>query len=284
MKWLREPLVHFLALGGLVFLAFFWFGGSESGEGDRIVVSAAQVEGLADGFVSAWQRPPTESELAGLVAEHVREEILYREALAMGLAENDMVVRQRMRQKLEFLAAELRDPAEPTEEELAAYLAEHRELFRVDSRVSFDHVYFDRGRRGVAAEEDASRLRKRLAVEDELDTADLGDRLPLPRRYRNAAIAGIAGRFGISFAEALADLPVGEWSGPVESSHGLHLVLLRDRTEGRLPALEEVRDEVLRHFTAARREGARESFYGELRSRYEVVVEEPTVASVGEGK
>ena len=281
MKWLREPLVHFLALGAGLFLLFALLGDS-SGRDDRVVVSAAQVELLAQGFARTWQRPPSPEELDGLVEEYVREEIYYREALAMGLDRDDTIVRRRMRQKLEFFADDLIAGVEPSEEDLRAYLAEDPETFREAGRVTFQHVYFNRDRRGEAAVDDAEDLRERLAAgEEDEDLEDLGDRLPLPRRYREAPTDKLAGRFGSIFVEQLAGLPVGEWAGPIESGYGLHLVRIESRQAGRVPGLEEVRDAVEREWRAARREEAKEAFYRGLRERYNVTVEKPAAAPGG---
>lgn len=165
MNWLREPLVHFLALGAALFLLYARWGGSGERRDDRIMVSTAQVGLLAEGFERTWQRPPTVRELRGLIDDFVQEEIYYREALAMGLDREDTIVRRRMRQKLEFFAEDLAEAGEPTGEELRVYLAEHPERFRVTGLVTFEHIYFNRDRRGEAEEEDARRLLARLAEE-----------------------------------------------------------------------------------------------------------------------
>jgi hypothetical protein len=273
-KWLREPLVHFLALGALLFLLFALLGDAGGGREDRVVVSAAQVELLAQGFARTWQRPPSPEELDGLVEEYVREEIYYREALTMGLDRDDTIVRRRMQQKLEFFADDLVAGVDPSEEDLQAFLTENPETFSMAGRVTFQHVYFNRDERGQDAIEDARRLRERLAVgEEDADLESLGDRLPLPRRYREAPTDKVAGRFGSIFVEQLSDLPIGEWAGPVESGYGLHLVRIESREAGRVPELEEVRDAVDREWRAARRVEAKEAFYRGLRERYEVVIE-----------
>ena len=282
MKWLREPLVHFLALGAGLFLLFDVVGEREDNRADRVVVSAAQVELLAEGFAGTWQRPPTAQELEGLVEDHVREEIYYREALAMGLDRDDVIVRRRMRQKLEFLADDMLAAVEPTEEELRGFLAENPETFRVASRVTFEHIYFSRDRRGDAAAADARRLLQRLeAGAGGLDVAELGDRPPVPRKYTDAPADKLASRFGSAFVEQLPALPEGRWAGPIESGYGLHLMRIRDRQPGRVPAFEEVREAVEREWRAAERQEASEAFYQGLRQRYEVIVEGPGVDSPG---
>lgn len=281
MKWPREPLVHFLVLGAALFALFALVNDSEDAGGERITVSAAQVELLAEGFARTWQRPPTPEELTGLVEDHVREEVYYREALAMGLDRDDTIVRRRMRQKLEFFAADMLDAVEPTEEELEAYLEEHPETFRVASRVTFEHVYFNRDRRGEAAVADAERLRQRLDDGAGVpDVSTLGDRLPLPDKYTGVALDKVGRRFGTVFVEQLAGLPEGRWAGPIESGYGLHLVRIHERQAGELPDLRDVREAVEREWRAARRQEAAEAFYRGLSERYQVIVEMPPEEAV----
>ncbi len=284
MKLLREPLIHFLALGAGLFLLFALVGGSDDDLTNRITVSSGQIELLAEGFARTWQRPPTPQEISGLVDDHIREEVYYREAMAMGLDRNDTIVRRRMRQKLEFFTDDILAAVEPSDEELEAYLAENQERFRVAGRISFEHIYFNADRRGDAAAGDAERLRVRLdAGGGELDTAELGDGLPLPRKYSDAPADRVGSRFGSVFAEGLAALPVGEWAGPIESGFGLHLVFVRDRQPGRVPDFDEIRAVVEREWRAERRVEAKEAFYQGLRARYEVIVDEPNAAAAEAG-
>ena len=274
MKLLREPLFHFLILGAGLFALFGLVGDSEESRTGRIVVTVGQIQRLTEGWARTWQRPPTQQELNGLVEDFIREEVFYREALAMGLDRDDMIVRRRLRQKLEFLTDDIVSTVEPTEEQLRDHLAENAEQFRVDSSLSFDHVYFNRDRRGDAVTRDAEELLSRLeTATSDVDLAALGDPLLLPGEYQQASLSEIAGRFGREFAVQLAELPVGRWVGPVESGYGLHLVLIRERIPGEAPAFEDVREAVEREWGAARRKAAAETFYQGLRERYSVVVE-----------
>jgi len=274
-RLLHEPLVKFLALGGGLFLLFGAVGDRDSRRADRIVVSAGQIESLAEGWMRTWRRSPTSEELDGLIAEHIREEILYREALAMGLDRDDTVVRRRLRQKMEFIGEDAA-VAEPTEEELRAYLASHADAFRSEQRISFAQVYLDRDRRGESALRDAEGLLARLDGDGAvIDPAELGDPLLLPHAYESLPASELARLFGQDFAEQLAGLPTGRWVGPVESAYGLHLVLIRQRGEGAMPGLEEVRDAVRREWQVARREESGEELYRRLRERYTVAVERP---------
>jgi len=288
MRWLREPLLHFLLIGAALFWITGFFGGRASERPDRIALTAGDLEQLAVGFSRTWQRPPTAQELAGLVEERVREEIFYREALAMGLDRDDTIVRRRLRQKLEFLSEDLA-VLEPTDADLAAWLAAHPESFRSEPRVGFRQVYLSRDRRGDRLRGDALRVLEQLRAGDgRLDPEALGDPLPLPAEADGLSAGEVSRLFGGDFTARLLELEPGGWEGPVESAYGLHLVFVRDRVPGRVPALGEVRDAVTREWLAQRRSEAREEFYRGLRARYQVEVPElappgPASAAAGEG-
>jgi len=286
MRWFREPLLHFLILGA----ALFWLAGAlgdpANGRPDRIVLTAGDVEQLGAGFERTWQRPPSEEELAGLLEDRVREEIFYREALALGLDRDDTIVRRRMRQKMEFLSEDLA-AAEPSDADLERWLAANREAFRQEPRVAFRQVYLSRDRRGEAVRADALRLLAELRAADaDLDPAAQGDPLPLPAESDALSASEVSRLFGGAFSARLFELAAGRWEGPVESAYGLHLVFVRERVEGRDPALAEVREAVAREWLADRRQQAREDFYRDLRSRYEVEIAEPgpVAAPAAEGR
>jgi hypothetical protein len=276
-KVLREPLLHFVGLGAGLFVLFGVVGESADERPDRIVISAAEVENLAELFERTWRRPPTRAEIDGLIEDHIKEEILYREALALGLERDDIVIRRRLRQKMEFISEDVAQPAEPTEAKLQAFLAEHADRFREPSRISFAQVYLSPDRRGEDVWGDAERMLVALDA-GQSDPAEAGDPFLLEQDYRELAAQDVEGLFGGAFAAGVAELPVGRWSGPVESGYGLHLVLVRDRTPARLPDLAEVRDAVANEWDAVRQEEANRVFYERLRGGYEVTVERPASA------
>ena len=268
MKLLREPLVHFLILGAALFLLFGVVGGPDQEPVERIEVTEGQIGQLIETFTAARQRPPTGEELQGLIDDHLREEIYYREALAMGLDRDDTIVRRRLRQKLEFLTDDVVETADPTEQDLAEYYREHADDFRLMGQLSFRHVYFGR------EQEAASTLLELKGAGDAADTSDLGDRMPVPAEYDLIADSEIAGNFGNEFVDALATLPVESWAGPVESSIGWHLVLIRERHAGVVRPLEQVRRVVEREWRTARRREAEEAYYRNLLERYDVRIAE----------
>jgi hypothetical protein len=280
---LREPLVHFLALGALIFLIAALraaLPASATAE-RRIVITAGDVQHVADGFARTWQRPPTAAELAGLVDEYVRDEVYYREAVALGLERDDTVVRRRLRQKMEFVVEDAVTGAPPSDAALQAYLDAHADTFRREPEISFRHVYLDRDRRGAAVADQARALVARLArAGPDFDTAALGDAILLPSDFDHVPASEVSRTFGDEFATALASLPVSTWSGPIASGYGVHVVFVRNRTPGRVPPLAEVRDAVARELGAATRKDMVERAYAALRARYEVVVEPAARAAV----
>lgn len=274
-RLLKEPLLHFALLGAVLFLVYGRMRPTSAAGADEIVVSSGQVEHLAVGFSRVWQRAPSASELKGLIDDHVKEEILSREAIALGLDRDDSVIRRRLRQKMEFVAEDLAVTAEPTEAELQQYLGSHPEAFFEEPRTTFEHVFLreDRGERlGADAEELLAQLR---AGGPSADASELGDRLLIPGRFTLEPSRGVAAQLGPEFAAALDAVPVGEWAGPLRSAFGLHLVLVAERSPGRLPALDEVRDAVRRELIAARRERMNRKLVERLLAKYRVTIELP---------
>jgi hypothetical protein len=273
---LREPLVHFLALGGLLFVYFEWSGGGAGPGSARIVVTQGLVQHLASGFARTWQRPPTEAELKGLVDDHVKEEIATREAAAMGLDRDDTIIRRRLRQKLEFLVEETAAEAPVTDAEVQAWLDRHPEAFRSESQVALRQVYFSTDRRGASARADAERVlgRLRLAGSGE-DAASLGDASMLPHALPRGPLAEVARSFGRDFAARIDALEPGRWTGPIESPYGLHLVLVEERIASSRPALAEVRPLVERELLVERRRAQLDALYERLLAKYTVTVDMP---------
>lgn len=271
----REPLVAFVILGTVLYLAYVLASGVFSGDEARtITIDESEIELLADGWQRQWQRSPTADELEALVDGRVREEVLYREALAMGLDRNDVVVRRRMVQKLELLSQDLALLADPTEAELRSFFAEREEEYRLPPRLSFSHVYFNVDRRADPFA-DAERLLERLRSSDPIpDRApDQGDRFMPGYDYPLASPLEVQRAFGAGFAADLFRIDVG-WQGPIASGYGVHLVHVTEKVESRLPAFEEVRERVVNDFDRVRRERANEALYQGLRERYEVEIDE----------
>jgi hypothetical protein len=240
----------------------------------EIVVTEGRIGNLTETFARTWQRPPTAEELNGLVEDYIREEVLYREGVALGLDRDDTIIRRRLRQKLEFVSEDAASAVEPTDTELAAYLAKNADDYRVEAQLTFTQVFLDPSKRGDRFDTDAAALLDVLRTRgDKVNPATLGDSLMLEPRYELAGEADIARLFGSEFEAEIRDQPVGEWVGPLKSGYGAHLVRIEARTPGRMAPLAEVRDEVARDWAARRRQEVLEAQYQELRSRYRVRIE-----------
>jgi hypothetical protein len=268
---LREPLVHFLALGGLLFLFYLYRNGGLGAGANRIVVGSGQVASLRASFEKLWLRPPSPEELRGLLDDFVREEIAVREATARGLEQGDVVIRRRLRQKLEFLLEDELAIAPPTDAELQKWLDEHPADFLVQPVVTFRQVYINSDRRGASAESDAETALRKLRAGANPETA--GDATLLPGETGPAEVRDVAMRFGEEFATAVAGIEPGPWTGPVKSTYGLHLVQVVKKVPGRSADLALVRAQVTRDVLVARRAAGVDSVYRALQERYKITVD-----------
>jgi hypothetical protein len=283
-RLLREPLVHFLLLGALLFGWSAWQDGGAAAGSNRIVVTPGVVDYLAAGFSRTWQRPPSDIELKGLIDEHVKEEIAAREAMAMGLDRDDIVIKRRLRQKLEFLLVDDAAAAPPTDAELKAWLDRNPESFRIEPTLAFRQVLLRPERRGASMTADATKLLAKLrASGPEVATQDLGDASMLPAETQLQPLREVANSFGQDFADALMKLAPRQWSGPVESSFGLHLVLVRERTEGAAAELATVRPLVEREVLAERRKAELQALYERMLAKYSVRIDSPKLPSAAAG-
>jgi hypothetical protein len=273
-KALREPLVHFLLIGAALFAMSELLPKRGVASPADIVVTEGKIEDLAAVFERVWRRPPTPEEMDQLIQEHVREEVLYREGLALGLDRDDTVIRRRIRQKIEFMVEDSVDPSEPTDAELQAFLEAHPETFVTQPRYSFRQVYLEAGPVDPEAEAEADRLLQQLG-DPSVDASGLGNRSMLAHAYSDLRAPQAARSFGTDFSEALAELPLGRWTGPIASGYGLHLVRVDQVTPSRMPDLAEVRSAVAREWSNARRAQVRDRFFEQVESKYRITIERP---------
>jgi hypothetical protein len=244
------------------------------GKPGHIIITQGKIDNLATTFARVWQRPPAAQELEGLIQDYVREEVLYREALALGLDRDDTIIRRRLRQKMEFISEDLAAQAEPSDDDLRAYLQAHPEAFAIEPRFTFRQVYFDPLRRGAHLAGDVDRLLAELRhIGNTADPAELGDALLLAHRFERLAASEVRAIFGDTFAAGVSALTLGQWQGPVASGYGVHLVYVSERTEGRVPELADVREAVRREWANTRRLDANETFYQTLLRHYTVSIE-----------
>jgi len=271
----KEPLVHFLLIGVALFAAYSLMSSRDAVPRDAIVVSAGKIEHLVALFARTWQRPPTRQELDELINDFTREEVAYREGMAIGLDRDDTIIRRRIRQKLEFIAEDFASQIEPSDDQLAEYLTVHADQFRVDPRLTFRQVYLNSDKRGDTVFNDARDLLIALKGDPSIDAITRGDRILLEHGYADVPLREVASLFGQQFAAAVVDIEPGVWSEPIESGYGVHLVFVDERIEARLPELDEVRDQIRREWDNVRRLEAIDSFYRNMLEKYEVIIELP---------
>ena len=276
-RLLKDPLVHFLSIGAVLFAISAWRGESVSTGAERIVVTAEQVAQARAAATALQGREPTAEELEALVEPTVRDEVMYREALALGLDVNDDEVRRRLIEKMSYLTQDLADPEPGSDAELRRFYDDSPDVFTIPPLVSFDQVFFSPGARGDALEADAAA--GLAALRAGRPPAEVGDRTPLRESYDDAPREQVAVLFGESLAAALFTATPGEWTGPFRSDFGLHAVRLRGRSEARLPPYEEISERVAEEYGAMRRREANERAYREMRAKYDVVIAQPERAS-----
>jgi PPIC-type PPIASE domain len=276
---LREPLLQFIVLGAALFGFFHLVDKKKADAPERIVVSSARIDNLADGFARTWRRPPSKEELQGLVDDYIRDEVFYREGRAAGLDRDDVIIRRRVRQKMEFFAEDI-SAIEPSEDKLAAYLQSNPERFKTEDRLSFHQVFLSATRHAEALDGDIKRMANELAHADAtVDTATLGDAFLLGDEFHTMSVSELAGIFGDGFSKGISVMERGRWQGPIASSFGQHFVYISERIAGGIPPLDAVREAVRREWSNARRLEAEQKLYGSLRERYEIVVEAKPVKS-----
>jgi peptidyl-prolyl cis-trans isomerase C len=281
-RWLREPLVQFLGLGLLLFLVHgILRRPTQAAKPNRITLTAADLQQLDISFTAQWQRRPTPEELTGLLESRIRQEVLYREALALGLDKEDIIVKRRMAQKMEFLTEDAAAAHEPTTAELQAWFQKNSAQFALPGRVTFRHLYFSPDRRGARAKDDAQAALARLAgkAQDAPLAKRLGDPFMFHDYLADRASPEIAKEFGPRFAQALFALVPGGWRGPVESGYGWHLVFVESKTPEQVPAFAEVEADVKTAWLAAQKAEAWDRAYAAMRAKYELALPSQIPAS-----
>jgi peptidyl-prolyl cis-trans isomerase C len=270
-KLIKDPLVHFLLIGGALFAIAAMRGSPVTTGAERIVITAEQVEQVRAAATALQGREPTAEELEALLEPTVRDEVMYREALALELDVNDDEVRRRLIEKMNYLTQDLADPEPSSEDELRKFYEASPNLFTIPALVSFDQVFFSPGQRGDSLEADTAAGVAALRAGRE--HSEVGDRTPLRESYDDAPREQVAVLFGEQLADALFSAQPGEWTGPYASDFGLHAVRLRSRSAARLPPYDEIATRVAEEYGAQRRREANERAYREIRSHYDVVVE-----------
>ena len=269
-KLLRDPTLHFLLIGIALFAAYRWRAPGDSA-GRRIVITQGVVDDLVTQHVAAKGREPSAAELSHLIESYVRDEILYREGVSLGLDRDDIVVKRRVRQKIEIIAEEEGSTGAPTDADLSAYLVANQTRFAQPAVLTFEQVFLGDSTSGPDVVHAVAVTRE--ALRSGTDPEELGRPSLLPRRVTATPADLVARDFGDSFAAALEKVPIGEWAGPIDSSFGAHCVRVADRTPPVAPQLGAVRDHVVREWENERRQRARTDAYEKMRAGYEVSIE-----------
>jgi peptidyl-prolyl cis-trans isomerase C len=272
VRILKEPLLHFLVAGGLLFAGYSWIHAGEKQENPRrIEITSNQVQQIELDWRARWQRPPTQAELQAGIADTLRQEVLYREALELGLDKDDTIVKRRMAQKMDFLADEISALREPAPGEVEAWFEKNRAQYVPPPLATFHHLYFSFDKRGATAEADARKALTTLRSQD----ASGGDSFMFQPSYSEQAPDQVARVFGSKFAEQLYKLEPGGWRGPVESGFGWHLVWVDSLLPGEPPAFESVATQVKADWLEEQRTELKRSAYEALKARYEIVIVPP---------
>jgi hypothetical protein len=271
-KWCKEPLLHFLVIGAMIFVFFSIANKEEAAvSGNKIVVSNAEIERLGYNWSKRWNRPPTETELQGLIESYIKEEVYYREALTLGLDQNDTILRRRLMQKMEFLSNDLAELNQPDETELNKYFIDNQDKYELPARISFTHIYFSMDKRGAKASEYA----KNVLLELKSSRApERGDSFMLEYDFVQETPFEVERLFGKGFAEQLFILGTNSWHGPIESGYGLHLVRISEKIDARMPDLASVIDKVRTDWMFEQRQKTNKEIYERFKERYEIVVED----------
>lgn len=267
-KTLKDPLFHFLILGGILFVLSSLWGATDSGDKEIIITPSGQKH-LANLFEITWQRPPTKIELNNLIEEYIREEIYYREALTLKLDENDTIVRRRMRQKLEFMQEDLSALTPPTEDDLKLYFENNRDNYKTDHIMSFRQILVSSNILKQDSPEYLSVLEKVNAGQD---PATLSRSSLLPISIKQERQASISNIFGYDFFQQISKLDKGKWLGPVISSFGTHMVYVSRDMPAKPMSLDQARAKVSVDFMRSKREKASEDYYQNLRRKYKITV------------
>ena len=277
-RLLREPLLHFLLIGAVLFGVYHHVQPAHeaAASSKQIQLSLDDLAQLALLFQSQWKREPTAPELERLMETKVQTEILYREALAMGLDKDDEIVKRRMAQKMQFLAEDTA-PREPTTAELKSWYANNSDKFAMPTRVSFRHLYFSPDRRAAHARDDGVKALAQLAgqTEDAKFPGSFADPFMFQEYYRDRGTDFLGKEFGPQFALAVAKLPIGSWQGPIESGFGWHLVFVDNAIPGHVPDFEEVEPDLKTAWLGEQKALAWQKAYQDLRAKYTVLLPKP---------
>jgi hypothetical protein len=284
-RWFREPALQFLLIGAAIFALHALVRGQVSG-GDsprHIRVTREDIRRLRDGHFALMGRMPSQEEEQRIIERYVDDEVLFREALALGLDKGDSVVRGRLAQKMQFVSEDLNPPAEPTESELREFLKSSGKYVQ-PRKMTFQQIFFSRDRRGVRAKSDAEAELSKLKRDPSQGAPASGDPFMLGKRFADRSETDLAGLFGPAFAKEVFALPPGDWSGPIASSYGMHLVRVENITPSAISPLEAVRERVRQDLLQVRRDEANRAMLRKLHEKYRIEIEAAPTLKTAEAR
>jgi PPIC-type PPIASE domain len=288
---LKEPLLHFLVIGALLFAAYAWLNRDSATAPPQVRLAQSDVSWLKETFALEHQRQPSGAELRGLVRDFVKEELFARQAQELGLDKDDIVVRRRLAQKMAFLLQDNSRRAAPSDDDLHHLYEAQRgqnpgnqtqgnqpatQALFTRPRISFTQIFFSRDQRADAAADAHAALR--TLSDGSPPVADLGDHVSLKAEFRNVDERAVANQFGAKFAARIFELAPGAWQGPLESSQGLHLVRISERVPGELRPFDQIRDQIVEMWQAQSQRETEERTFAELLKKYQLVPDESVKA------
>jgi peptidyl-prolyl cis-trans isomerase C len=280
-QWVREPLLHVLLIGGALFAIHAALNPAPRRDANRIAITADDLAQLRIAWTAQWRRPPTADEMRNLLDGKIREEVLFREAMALGLDKDDTIVKRRLAQKMEFVMEDASALREPASDELRRWFAQNAQRFATPSLVTFRHLYFSPDLRGMHARDDATEALRKLVgkPEDSPEFAGLSDPFMFQDFYAERSPDQVANIFGTRFPQALPGLEQKKWQGPIESGLGWHLVWVESSMPGRMPAFEEVEARVKSEWSDEQRAEAKRKMFDHMKARYQIVLPEASPAT-----
>lgn len=273
-KIIKEPLLHFLLLGGLLYIASMLWGSNNQAQ--EIIVSEGKIKHLSTLYEKTWQRKPSQQELEAVVQAYVLEQAAYYEGVSLGLDKNDIVITRRIRQKIDFIAEESISSPQVTDEILANYLKNYADKFRIEPKLTLRQIYLDPKKYGNKLEQKVATLLSQLQNNPEQDITAIGERYLFSPLYQQQTISQLNREFGQGFVQKTSQLSTGKWHAPVYSSYGTHLIYIEENASGELPELAQIRSSVLREWENSLRQQAIKQYYDELLTRYPVSIQWPT--------
>ena len=272
---LKEPILHFLLIGVLLYVTYQSFNNYLNRDKNIIHVSKEEIQMLDQGWQMRWNRPPTPEEKEGLLRQNIRDKVLYRTAIKMGLDKEDMVIQRRMVQKIDYLGADIIQPPQPNEAELVAYFEEHKDEYTLPEVITMTHLFYDPDKRGDATLDDASKALARLNEKNDPNSnlSAFGDAFMLANYFPNKTEIEIRKLFGSGFTASVFELESGKWHGPILSGYGTHLVFVHNHEINEVPEYTDVRDLVRDDWMAEKKAELEEQYIDGLLARYEVVIE-----------